>query len=104
MMNPSQMQRMMKQLGIKTKELDCSKVVIETSSGKLIINHPQVIEMDMQGKKMYQVVGNAEEVPFNEEDVEFVMEQANVSREEAVELLSKAEGDLAKALSLKEDV
>ncbi|RME79464.1 MAG: nascent polypeptide-associated complex protein [Methanobacteriota archaeon] len=102
-MDPSQMQKMMKQLGIKTKELDAEEVTIKTATSTLVIKKPQVVEMNMQGKMIYQVVGRAEELPYNEEDISLVMEQAGVGKDEATELLKKAEGDIAKAIMLKQE-
>ena len=101
MINPAQMQKMMKQLGITSKELDASEVLIKTSSGTLVVRNPQVVEMKVQGKLMFQVVGEVEELPYNDEDVELVMEQASVDREEAIKLLREAEGDVAQAIMLK---
>ena len=101
MINPSQMQKMMRQLGIKSRELSAEEVVIKTSTSTITIKNPQVVEMEVQGKKMFQVVGEPEVVPFNEEDIGLVSEQAGVSRQEAVELLRAADGDVARAIMLK---
>ncbi len=103
MFNPQQMKQMMKQLGIKSRELDVEELVMKTSAGEIVLKNPQVLEMDMKGQKVYQVSGGERvEKAFNDEDVELVAEQAHISKELAVELLKKADGDIAQAIVLAE--
>ena len=94
---------MMKQMGIKSKPIDASEVVIKTSGGKLIISNPQVTEITMQGVKTYQIVGDVSESAedskkYTEEDVKLVIEKAGCSKEKAEEALEKSEGDIAEAI------
>ncbi len=102
--NPRQMKRMMKKMGLDQNELDAQKVVIETSEKKLVFDDPQVIEMDMKGQKMYQVVGEPREealegeVLIPDEDIEMVSERAGVSKEEAEQALKEADGEPAEAI------
>ena len=107
-MNPKQMQGLMKQMGIKSEELDAERVEIHLKNKKIIIESPQITVIDMKGQKTFTIMGEikeegkSEEIP--EEDVQLMMEQANVSREEASSALKKNHGDLAEALeSLKKD-
>jgi len=99
-MDPKQMQRMMKQFGIKSEELEAEKVIIEGREKKIVINNPQITVIDMKGQKTFTIMGNAEEEAAgpSEEDVKMVMEQANVDKEKAEEALKKAEGDIAQAI------
>lgn len=104
-MNPKNMQRMMKQMGIKTEELDAKRVVFELGGKNLVIENPNVTAMTVQGKKTYTVVGEEKEetagVP--EEDVKMVAEQAGVSKEDAKKALEESDGDIAEAIvKLKE--
>lgn len=100
-MNPRDMQRMMKQLGIKSEELDVKRVVFELSGKKLVIDSPNVSAVEMGGQKTYTVMGEAREeaggVP--DEDVKLVMEQAGCSKKEAAAALKEADGDIAEAIS-----
>jgi len=111
--NPREMKKMMKKLGIDVEELsDVLSVTIELKDKELVIKNPQVTVMKFQGQKIYQVVGTAEEVltkeavieekpsRYTEEDVRFVMEQTGVSRERALEALERSGGDIAQAILL----
>ncbi len=99
MFDPSQMAKMMKQLGIRTTEISASKVIIDQGDSKIIIEDPQVIRIDMKGNVMFQVSGKIrEEISINEEDIQLVMEKANVDREKAVEALKASNGDIAEAI------
>jgi len=100
-MNPKNMQRMMKQLGIKSEEIAAKKVIFELEKGRMVIEDPQVTAIDMQGQKTYTVMGTAKEesggVPA--EDVKMVAEQANVSEETAEKALEESKGDIAEAIT-----
>ncbi len=102
--NPRQMQQMLKQMGIKSREIDANKVIIEGKDGtNIIIEQPSITEMDMKGEKNFTIAGKVrEETAINEEDVSLIMEATNVKREEAIKAL-KEEGDVASAIvKLKE--
>ena len=100
-MNPKQMQRIMKQFGIKNEEVAVKRVVFEMENGgKLVIDEPQVTAIDMKGQKTYTVMGEAREerAGIPEEDIEMVMKQASVDKKKAEAALKKNEGDIAEAI------
>ena len=100
-MNPKQMQKMLKQFGIKSDELPVKKVVFELDGGtKLVIDEPNVTVIDMKGQKTYTVMGEAveEKKGIPEEDIEMVMKQAGVDKKKAEAALKKNEGDIAEAI------
>lgn len=101
-MNPKQMKKMMKQMGIEMEEIDAEEVVIRTSDEELIFRNPTVSKISARGVETFQVVGEYEVTKrapqINEEDVKLVMEQANVDEETARKALEEAGGDLAEAL------
>jgi len=104
-MDPKNMQKMMKQMGIKSNEIDSTKVTIELKDGgRLVVFEPQVIQIEMQGQKTLQVSGKvSEEQEAGEDDIKMVMESAGCSREEAINALKETNGDIAEAiLKLKE--
>ncbi|MEK6902381.1 MAG: nascent polypeptide-associated complex protein [archaeon] len=108
-MNPAQMKAMMKQFGIKSEDLDVSKVTIELTNGsKLIFDSPTVNAVDMKGQKTYTITGESveekgEEV-LSEDDIDMVAEQAQVSKEDARTALEDNDGDIAEAIaSLKKE-
>lgn len=100
-MNPKQMQKMLKQFGIKSDELPVKKVVFEMENGTtLVIEEPQVTAINMKGQKTYTVMGEAvaQKKGIPEEDIKMVMEQASVDKKKAEAALKKNEGDIAEAI------
>lgn len=104
-MNPKDMARVMKQMGIKNDELPAIRVVIELEGKNLIIEPAQVMQIEMQGQKTFQVMGNIkEENTSSIEDAKLVMAQAGCTLEEAQNALKEANGDIAQAiLKLQKD-
>ncbi|MEM0348339.1 MAG: nascent polypeptide-associated complex protein [Zestosphaera sp.] len=108
--NPRELKRRMKQLGIDVEELkDVKTITIEFPDKELIIREPQIVVMKIQGQKIYYVSGGTEEVAskevvvesapsISEDDIKFVMEQTGASREEALNALKKAGGDIPQAI------
>ena len=98
-MNPKQMEKLMSQMGIKSKKLDSKRVVIEQEGERIVIEPAEVIEIEMGGKRTYQVSGDGRvEQELSEDDVRLVAEQAGVDEEVAREALKKADGDIAQAI------
>lgn len=101
--NPKNLSRMMKQLGIDIEEIeDVQEVIIRTPTRELVIPEPDVSIMDAKGQKTYQVVGEATERKIEQgpdpEDVELVMDQADVDEETATQALEAAGGEPAQAI------
>jgi len=99
-MNPKKIQAMMKQMGIDQAEVPADRVIIESSEGKIIIENPSVLKINMQGQTQFQVSGDvSEEAPgISEEDIQTVMEKTSCSQEEAAAELEKNGGDMAEAI------
>jgi len=98
-MDPKKMQALMKQMGIKSEDISSSKVTIETSSGAIIIDNPQVVQVTMQGQKSFQISGDVRvEQRISSDDIKMVMDQANCSEDEAKQALEKCNGDIAEAI------
>ncbi len=118
--DPRQMQRMMRQLGLTTEPVDgVEEVIVRTRDKEHVFERPEVTILSVQGTRTYQVVGTptirprgaggAAAAPSSpaapstasgppEEDIELVMGQANVSREEAIEALFVSHGAPAEAI------
>lgn len=119
--NPRMAQRMMKQMGMSTEELDAVEVVIRLKGREIVLNPVSVTRMNVQGQVLYQVAGEEREraatgetpkkahpapapVPaqpaevFTDEDVKLVAEQAGVSEDEAREALEDSDGQTADAI------
>lgn len=103
-MNPKQMKKMMKRMGIKMEEIDAEEVVIRTVDKEIRIIAPQVVKTIVSGQEMYQVTGEASigevdaSADIEDEDVSMVAEQAGVSDDDARQALEDAGGDLAEAI------
>ena len=103
-MNPREMQKAMKRLGIKQEEIDAELVIIKTSDKDLVIKNPHVSKVNMMGQETFQIVGDVAEVDkdvsaeIKEDDLETVMEQTNCSKEQALEALEESNGNLAEAI------
>jgi nascent polypeptide-associated complex subunit alpha len=118
--NPRQMELMMRRLGMTTEPVPgVEEVVVRTRTSEHVFKAPEVTILTVQGVRTYQVVGTPELRPRSaagpaagsgaapvpaeaqgppEEDVRLVMEQANVSREEAIEALAATHGAPAEAI------
>jgi alpha-NAC-related protein len=104
--DPKAMQRMMKQFGIKSGEIDAERVIIEGKTRRIVIEPVTVTAIELGGKKTYTVVGDEKEgeKPVSQADIEMVMKQAGVTAKKAEGALRKNEGDIAEAiLELKGD-
>lgn len=102
-MDRRQMERAMKQMGIRAKELEnVHEVVIKLADREIVISNAKVTLMEMPGQRTYQVIGEEierkPELEIREDDIKLVMEQAGVDREAALQALKDAEGDLAQAI------
>jgi len=115
-LNPKQMQQMMRQMGIKSDNIEASRVIIEKKDGgKITIENPTVTVIEMQGQKTFQIAGEIKEEGsdskgaekeeeketeggITEKDVALVAEQAKVDRETARKALEETNGDIAEAI------
>ncbi|MCX6814392.1 MAG: nascent polypeptide-associated complex protein [Candidatus Aenigmarchaeota archaeon] len=106
-LNPKQMEKMAKQLGMKMEQIDAEQVIIRLQGGgEIIIDNPQVSRINVMGQDTFQITGDVtekEEDDSDEEDVEIVVEKAGVSHDEARRVLDET-NDIAEAiLKLKEE-
>ena len=100
-MDQRKMQKMMKQMGVSTKDIPAEKVIIFIKDKKLIFENPQVTETTMMGQKTYQLAGKFREetkeveITINDDDIDLVVAQTGVDKEKAKNLLIKNKGDIA---------
>jgi len=99
------MRRMLDKMGLEMRDLGgVEEVIIKTETKELYLIKPQVVEMKGKDSTIFQVVAtNIEEkqreVPaFKEEDIILVMQQANVTKDKAIQALIDAKGDMAQAI------
>lgn len=102
--NPREMQKAMRRLGIKQEEIEANEVIIRTDDKEIVIANPQVSKVNMMGQETYQIIGKAEEhqisseAGINDDDVKTVMEQTGATEEKAREAIEENDHDLAKAI------
>ena len=116
--NERQMQMMMRRLGMTTEPIEgVEEVIVRTKDKEHVFRSPEVTILVVQGVRTYQVVGEPEirarsaaapsaggaappAAPTGppEEDIQLVMEQANVDREEAIGALAAKDGAPAEAI------
>jgi nascent polypeptide-associated complex subunit alpha len=106
--NPRMMKQAMQRMGIQSVEIDATEVIIKCPDKEIIIKNPSVSKVNMMGQNTFQIVGQEEERPLgveiSDEDITTVMEQAEVSKEQALAAIEKYNGDLAAAiLALRKD-
>ncbi len=105
----------MQRMGMNMDQVpDVQQVIIRTNTKDIVIDEPEVAILQVQGQKMYQVIGGqvSEQAPsargiaegakpaFSEEDVQLVADQTGKSQDKAREALEECGGDLAKAILL----
>jgi nascent polypeptide-associated complex subunit alpha len=114
-MNPREQKRMMQRMGMNMDNVeDVNQVIIRTASKDIVIDQPEVAILQVQGQKMYQIIGGqvSEQAPgnlaalapakplFSDEDAQLVADQTGKSLEQAKDALVECGGDLAKAILL----
>jgi nascent polypeptide-associated complex subunit alpha len=99
MFDPRQMEKAMRQMGVKTEEIEATEVVIKGSKN-IVIRNPTVIRTEMKGQTMFQVSGEVREAAYTDDDVKMVAEKAEISADRAAELLGKTGGDIAEAIMI----
>jgi nascent polypeptide-associated complex subunit alpha len=100
-LDPKKMQAVMKQMGMSQEDINASKVIIEKEDGKIIIENPSVVKINMQGQDTFQISGEISEenaeVSISKEDIKTIVEKTGCTEEQAKETLEQTQ-DLAEAI------
>ncbi|MBS3134615.1 nascent polypeptide-associated complex protein [Candidatus Woesearchaeota archaeon] len=97
--NPKQMEKMMKQLGMKQQHIDARVVIIRLDDKELIIKNPEVLKVNMMGQETFQITGKIEEKELLDEgDVSLIQKESGCTREEAIKTLKENNGDIAASI------
>jgi nascent polypeptide-associated complex subunit alpha len=105
-LNPKQLEKAMKRMGMSVDEIDAEEVLIKLrDGGQITISDPQVAKMNMQGQDSFQISGTVSEgqSEASESDIEMVVQQASVSEDVAREALKSSGNDIAKAILSLQD-
>ena len=74
--DPRQMKKLMKRMGIKSEEIEAEQVIIRCIDREITIDNPSVMKTVVQGQNMFQIQGDvsesgvSESVSISAEDVE----------------------------------
>ena len=99
--NPKQIEKAMKKMGIQSQDIPANEVIIRTPDKEIVIANPQVSRVNAMGQDTFQIMGDVSErstEKFSSEDIQTVIDQTGVSEEEAKAALEEFEGDLAQAI------
>ena len=102
--DPRQLKRMMDNLGMKNTEVPASRVVIESDGKDIVIENPNVMLIEMQGTKTFQITGTIEEkekmvAEISEDDIKTVGEQTGIKDNDVIrKALEDTKGDIAEAI------
>ncbi len=101
-MNPKDLAKAMKKMGIKQEEIEAEEVIIKCADKDIIVKNPHVVRINAMGQDSLQISGEIIEqeavVQISDEDVQTVASQANVSEKDAKKALEENNGDLAQAI------
>lgn len=105
-LDPKALKKLMDRMGIKSSEVSAQRVVIEGQESDIIIEQPQIMMIEAQGTRSFQISGNVserhkqtEKIEISEDDVRMVKEQSGVNDDEAVRAaLEATNGNIAEAI------
>jgi nascent polypeptide-associated complex subunit alpha len=104
-MDPRTMKNLMTKMGIKSSEIDATRVIIEGNDMNIIIENPQVTKIEAQGSVSFQITGDitqAEkitEVNVTDEDIDMVAEKTGITDKELIRnKLIEENGDIAQTI------
>lgn len=94
------MQSAMKKMGISQRPIAATLVTIHSPSGDIVVKNPEVMELTMANQVSFQISGTIAQktVDIPEDDINTVMEQANVDYDTAKKALEITKGDIAQAI------
>ncbi len=103
--SPREMEKMMRQMGIKSENIEANEVVIRCADKEIVITNPVIQKVNMMGQYSFQISGEItehsvdEDAPkYTDDDIQMVMNQTNCTKSEAEDALKETEGDLAEAI------
>ncbi len=109
-LNPKDIEKAMRRMGIQQQEINALEVVIKTADKIITIKNPHVAKVNAMGQESFQISGiveekNVDSAPeITEDDIKTVIEQTGCDAKKAKETLEKNKGDLAQTiLELKEE-
>ena len=103
-MNPRKMAQMMKKMGIAQEDIEANEVIIKCDDKEIVITEPSVAKIKAMGGEQFTISGTvnereiSSEPEINADDIQTVMDQAEVDEETAKKALDESKGDIAAAI------
>ena len=86
-MNPKDLAKAMKKMGIKQDEIEAEEVIIKCPDRDIIVKNPHVVRINAMGQDSLQISGDIQEqesaAQISDEDIKTVSSQAKVTEEKA---------------------
>ena len=82
---------------LKTKQLSPDQVIFDFGGEKWIFDSPKVVEANMMGNVVFQVMGKYSVMANESEDLDLIMEKTGCTKETAKKTLSE-HSDVAEAI------
>ncbi|MGC8669666.1 MAG: nascent polypeptide-associated complex protein [Candidatus Micrarchaeia archaeon] len=106
-LDPRTMKNLMAKMGIKTSEIEATRVIIESNDKNIIISNPQVTEIEAQGIRSFQISGEITEsevsnqLSISDDDINIVSEKTGITDKEHIKkALQQTNGNIAEAILL----
>lgn len=99
-LNPKQIEKAMKRMGIQSQEIEAEEVIIKTRDKDIVIHSPQVARVNMMGQDTFQISGDISEAPkekFSADDIQMIVDQTGATEDQARQALEET-GDIAEAI------
>jgi nascent polypeptide-associated complex subunit alpha len=104
--NPKQMEKLARRMGMQMTEIPAEEVVIKTHEKDIVIKEPHISKVNMMGQETFQITGEIserEKERFSEKDIRMIMEQTGAGEEEAEEALDETNDIAGAILKLKKE-
>ena len=89
-MSPRQARRIMQRMGLSMNPMEVEEAILRMKDREITIENPEVAVLEMQGQKIFQIIGGKvterqieKKIAIPEEDVHLVAQQAKVSLDQA---------------------
>lgn len=102
--DPRRMKQMMRQFGIKQEPIDAKQVIIRCEDKDIVLDNPEVVLVNMQGNKSFQISGSFREEKkdsapdIEDDDVNAVADATGKDFDICKEKLIDNKGDIAKTI------
>ncbi|MGC8586906.1 MAG: nascent polypeptide-associated complex protein [Candidatus Micrarchaeia archaeon] len=104
-LDPRTIKSILDSMGIKSEEINALRVTIEGTDRDIIISSPQIIVMEQNGMRIFQIMGSVQEKPkelkieITDDDIELVREQTGIADSEVIrKALEETNGNIAEAI------